>query len=366
MQTELLDPPNWFPSPTSPARPGPTEMERAFYAKDASFDGLFYTAVRTTGIFCRPSCPATPLRENVEFFPTLREAHFAGYRPCKRCRPEEAAGAPAEWVARLEAALEREPDLPVDRALLSRCGVTPEQARRWFQTHRGMTLAEWVRARRLARAFTQIRNGQPLSDVALDNGWTSPSGFQEAFAKTFGVTPSKAEAGGFIAAQLIESPLGPLLACATDDGAVLLEFTDRRMLPTSYQAVRDEFDLPVLPTPNQHTTALAEELRRYFAGALQEFRTPIVMRGTAGQRRTWEELRRIPYGETVSYAELAHRVGNDNAMRAVARANGANCIGIVIPCHRVIGKDGTLTGYGGGLWRKRLLLELERTGRLPS
>ena len=346
------------------------EMERAFYAKDASFDGVFYVAVKTTGIFCRPSCSAKPKRENVEFFATMRDAIFAGYRPCKRCHPTETNGAPPRWVAELQARIEASPETKITASDLRTLGVSPERARRWFLEHYGMTFAEWQRGRRLAEAFTQIRNGSPLDDVVFANGYESHSGFRDAFTKTFGATPGDVGAsrshGEFIAAQFIETPLGPLLTAAVNDAVCFVEFSDRRMLEYNYQVIRKRFGLPVLPRTNEALEKLRAELDCYFRGIQKNFSSALAMRGTPFQERVWTELQNIPHGETISYQALAERIGEPSAVRAVARANGSNRISILIPCHRVVGKDGELTGYGGGLWRKRLLLELERTGRLPG
>lgn len=348
------------------------EMERALYTKDASYDGVFFAAVHTTGIFCRPSCPAMkPKRENVEYFLSMREAIFAGYRPCKRCHPTEVNGAPPPWANELMQRVERAPDEKITAREMQTLGVTPERARRWFLDHYGMTFAEWQRGKRLAEAFTQIRNGEPLDDVVFANGYESHSGFRDAFSKTFGAPPMQARhaaaaSGAYIAAQFIESPLGPLLAAATRDGICFLEFSDRRMLEYNYKQIRKRFGLPILPTTNDALEKLRAELNCYFQGKQKNFTTRLAMNGTPFQERVWNELQEIPHGETISYQELGARIGQPTAVRAVARANGANRISILIPCHRVIGKDGELTGYGGGLWRKRLLLELERTGHLPG
>jgi AraC family transcriptional regulator of adaptative response/methylated-DNA-[protein]-cysteine methyltransferase len=165
---------------------------------------------------------------------------------------------------------------------------------------------------------------------------------------------------------MLESPLGPLLAGAGDDGVCLLEFTDRRMLEHNFETMRRLFGCPVVPGTHPLLDQLREELADYFGGKRLSFSVPLAARGTPFQEKVWQSLRGIPFGETISYDELARRIGQPTAQRAVARANGMNRICVLIPCHRVIGKDGTLTGYGGGLWRKRLLLELEKTGALPG
>lgn len=346
--------------------PSGAEMEQAVQQKDASYDGVFFVAVRTTGIFCRPSCPARSKPENNEFFFTIRDAIFAGYRPCKRCRPIEVYGAQPDWVVALMQKIDAAPHTKITAADLHALGISPERARRWFREHYGMTFAEWCRGRRLADAFTQIRQGAQLDDAIFANGYESHSGFREAFSKTFGVPPGQSQASDYIAVQMLETPLGQLLVGAVQDGICLVEFTDRRMLEHNYTTIRERFGYPLLPVTNGAIEQLRDELARYFTGNLTEFTVPLIPHGTPFQERVWAELRRIPHSKTLSYDELADRIGQPTAVRAVARANGMNRISILIPCHRVIGKDGQLTGYGGGLWRKRLLLELERTGTLPG
>jgi AraC family transcriptional regulator, regulatory protein of adaptative response / methylated-DNA-[protein]-cysteine methyltransferase len=346
--------------------PSRTEMEQAFYSKDADYDGVFFVGVQTTGIFCRPSCPSRPQPENIEFFSTLREAIAAGYRPCKRCHPTEAYGTPPAWVTALIQQVEAAPHAKITAAELQLLGISPEQARRWFRDHYGMTFSEWCRSQRLANAFTHIRNGASLDDVVLSNGYESYSGFREAFGKTFGMPPGQEQTGDFVAVQQLETPLGVLLVGAVREGICLVEYSDRRMLEQNYATLRQQFGYPVLPVAHPHIDHLRQELSQYFAGTLTQFTVPVVIRGTAFQEKVWLALQQIPYGKTIAYDQLAQNIGQPTAMRAVARANSMNRISILIPCHRVIGKDGQLTGYGGGLWRKRLLLELERTGRLPG
>jgi AraC family transcriptional regulator of adaptative response/methylated-DNA-[protein]-cysteine methyltransferase len=203
-----------------------------------------------------------------------------------------------------------------------------------------------------------------LDDVILESGFESHSGFRDAFNRTFGQAPGHArQAGAGVVIAMLESPLGPLLAAASDEGLCLLEYTDRRMLATNLASLPKHLGCAVVPGEQKWLTRLRHELGEYFAGERREFTVPLAPRGTAFQERVWRELRLVPHGETISYEELARRIGQPSARRAVARANGMNRICILIPCHRVIGKDGSLTGYGGGLWRKRLLLELERTHR---
>jgi AraC family transcriptional regulator of adaptative response/methylated-DNA-[protein]-cysteine methyltransferase len=330
-------------------------------ASDSSYDGIFVTAVRTTGIFCRPSCRARkPLPSNVEFFGSIREALFAGYRPCRRCQPAVAAGTTPEWARRLIAAVEEEPDRRMRDADLLQFGVDPARARRYFQEHYGMTFQAYCRGRRLSGALRQLRQGEALDDVALGTGWESHSGFRDAFARTFGTAPGRGRETACVMTAAIDTPLGPMIAGATEAGLCLLEFTDRRMLEAQITRLSALLKLPLVPGEHQYLAQTRGELDRYFAGTLDTFEVPLVFRGTPFEERVWHELTRIPYGETVSYAQLATRVQAPGAQRAVGRANGMNRIAIVIPCHRVVNSDGKLGGYGGGLWRKHWLLSLER------
>ncbi|MBM3819722.1 MAG: methylated-DNA--[protein]-cysteine S-methyltransferase [Acidimicrobiia bacterium] len=343
-----------------PPRP---EMERAFLGSDASYDGIFFTGVRTTGIFCRPSCRARkPLPSNVEFFGSIKEALFAGYRPCRRCHPATPAGSTPEWVKKLLNAVDEDPNRRLRDGDLRRFGVDPARVRRYFLEHYGMTFHAYCRGRRLSGALRQLRSGGDLDDVALGTGWESHSGFREAFAKTFNASPGQAASGrkDCVITTAIETPLGAILAGATDEGLCLLEFPDRRMLEGQLERLERLLRMPLVPGEHPHLAKAREELGRYFEGTLKDFTVPLVFRGTEFEERVWRELVTIPYGQTISYAELANRVGSPGAQRAVGRANGMNRISIVIPCHRVVNADGKLGGYGGGLWRKHWLLALER------
>ncbi len=342
-----------------------SEMIGAWQRRDASYDGVFFFGVKTTGIFCRPSCPSRPKREHLEFFINCGEAVRAGYRPCKRCQPELAGGQPPEWVARLMERAATSPDERLGARDLRSLGVPPERARRWFQKHHGMTFAAWCRGLRLSRAFTQIRSGIPMDDVVLSHGFESHSGFRTAFTRTFGKAPGKIRGDDCLRVTLLETPLGPMLAAGNNESVCQLEFADRRGLEKSYEEMRRRFALPVLPGENEVLRQLRGELQEYFFGKRREFTVPLALRGTDFEQRVWRELQRIPFGKTANYETVAKKIGAPTAVRAVARANGANRLYLLIPCHRVIAKDGALSGYGGGVWRKRLLIELERTGKLP-
>jgi len=333
-------------------------MERAYRGSDASYDGVFYLGVRTTGVFCRPSCPARkPKPENVEFFPQAKDALFAGFRPCLRCRPLDSDEAPP-WVSRLLTRVEGRPDTRITERDLRSMGIDPARVRRYFATRYGLTFQAYCRARRLAGAFERIRQGGSLDDAVFDTGYQSHSGFRDAFQKMFGQTPGRADADCVRVAWL-DTPLGPMIAGATDAGLCLLEYTDRRMLERQFEGLRRRFPSGLVPATHPHLTTIQMELAEYFAGTRRHFSVPVDARGTVFEMRVWEALTGIPYGETRSYADIARQVGSPAAVRAVGRANGMNAVAIVVPCHRVVNKNGALGGYGGGLWRKRRLLHLE-------
>ncbi len=344
--------------------PPPDEMRHAYLTRDASYDGIFLLGVRSTGIFCRPSCGARkPKPSNVEFFQTAREALFAGYRPCKRCRPMSAVGSSPAWVEQLLTEVERDPAQRISDAAIRRLGIEPSRARRYFQKHFGMTFQTYCRGRRLGSALREIRNGARLDDVALGHGFESHSGFREAFARAFGTPPGKARSTESILFTWIESPLGALVAGATADALVLLEFTDRRMLAAQIATLFRLFRRPIVPGENSILRQLKLELSEYFDGKRKRFTVPIEFPGSEFQEKVWQSLVKIPYGTTLSYAELAKAIGKRNAARAVGHTNGLNRLAIVVPCHRVVNKGGKLGGYGGGVWRKQALLELERGER---
>ncbi len=347
--------------------PSSDTMYRAFLDRDSAFDGVFVTAVRTTGIFCRPTCTAKrPRRENIEFFPSTREALAAGYRPCLRCRPMEPRGAVPEWLRPILAEVERDPARRWTEQDLRDRGLDPIRVRRWFKTHHGMTFHAYQRSRRLGLALANIGHGADLTEAAYDHGYESPSAFRDAFAKVFGDAPGRSRAVTLVVTTRLTSPLGPMIAAATDEGVCLLEFSDRRMLPTQIARLQKLLNAKFAPGRNPHLARLEAELERYFAGTLREFTVPLVVPGTEFQRAVWAALQRVPSGETRSYEWLARELGRPSAVRAVGHANGDNRIGIVIPCHRIVGKDGRLVGYGGGLWRKEALLTLERAAVPPG
>ncbi|HEX5136686.1 MAG TPA: methylated-DNA--[protein]-cysteine S-methyltransferase [Planctomycetota bacterium] len=343
------------------ALPSPSEMQRALTARDPSYDGVFFTGVRTTGIFCRPTCPARrPRPENVEFFATAHDALLAGFRPCLRCRPMEPAGERPQWLAPLLDEVEKDPSRRWrDRDLRAR-GLEPGRVRRWFVNHHRLTFQAYSRARRLSVALGRIREGGDVTGAAFASGYDSLSGFHEAFRNLVGKSPTKAKDASLLSVTRIPTPLGPMIAAADERALFLLEFADRHMLETQLRTLRRRLGCAFAPGSNGVLKQTADELAEYFAGRRRSFGVPLQTPGTSFQNLIWDKLARIPGGETVTYGGLARAIGRAAAVRAVAKAVGDNRIAILVPCHRVVGSDGNLTGYGGGLWRKRRLLELER------
>jgi|SRR5215471_240784 len=343
--------------------PSTTEMYRALVERDGSFEGLFYACVKTTGIFCRPTCHARkPKPENVEFAPTVQEALHRGYRPCQVCEPMAAGPSAPNWLAPLVDEIRRHPDLKLRDHDLRARGLDPVQVRRTFKRSFGMTFQAYQRAVRLGTAMKALHGGAPTLDAGMDAGFESDSGFRDAFARVFGDAPGRARGTALLTATWIETPLGPMLAIAGDGGLELLEFVDRRGLETELRELGRTLKGAIVPGEHAILTKTADQLREYFAGARRTFDIPLKLQGSAFQLAAWRALCEIPYGETRSYSDMARRVGSANAVRAIGRVNGQNRIAVVVPCHRVIRADGSLCGYGGGKWRKQWLLDHERAG----
>jgi AraC family transcriptional regulator of adaptative response/methylated-DNA-[protein]-cysteine methyltransferase len=332
----------------------------ALLGRNADYDGVFYVGVRTTGIFCRPTCPARkPKRENCEFFADAQTALLAAYRPCARCRPLSHPNETSDVVRRLIEAVEREPHRRWRDADFDALAVHASTARRQFQKRFGMTFVEYARARRLGSAFKAIRSGERVIDAQLDAGFDSGSGFRDAFARIMGAPPASRATRALFAAW-IDTPVGPMTAIADERALYLLEFVDRRGLEREIERLRVKQKAGIAPGRTAPIVQIERELASYFAGRSTTFETPLECDGSPFQKAVWDALKTIPPGETWSYAQLARAVGRPRAVRAVGTANGANTLAIVIPCHRVINANGELGGYGGGLPRKRWLLEHER------
>jgi len=273
------------------------------------------------------------------------------------------AGSPPLWLRALLDAVDKEPGSRWTDSDIRALRLHPDRVRRWFRKNHGMTFHAYARARRLGLALGQIRDGASVVSAALDNGYDSLSGFNDAFRSLIGTSPTIAEGTTVIHITRITTPLGSMTAGATENALCLLEFTDRRMLELQLRRVRKHFDALLIPGMNSILEQATSELNAYFAGTLHRFTVPIATPGSPFQQSVWTRLLRIPYGATASYRDIAVDLGMPKSIRAVARANGDNRIAIIVPCHRVIGSEGNLTGYGGGLWRKQRLLEIEGKNR---
>jgi AraC family transcriptional regulator of adaptative response/methylated-DNA-[protein]-cysteine methyltransferase len=328
----------------------------AFMRRDRSWDGRVIGAVKTTGIYCKPSCPAKrPKREHVEFFATGDEARAAGFRPCLRCKPDEVGrdrAAIAEAVKFIEAAEEA----PTLVEIASAVGYAPHHFQRLFKRDLGVSPAQYARALRNRRTEMALKANERVTDAVYDAGYAGPSSFYSDAKERLGMTPSAWRDGGrgeTIRWTQFDSPLGNMLIAATGRGICRLTFDD------SEASLRRLF-------PNATIVEDAGSLKELVDGALAAIERPLAARdlpidvaGTAFQEAVWRELRKIPPGETRSYAEIAAAIGQPKAVRAVGTANGDNHVAVLIPCHRVIRSDGSLGGYAGGLDRKRKLLESE-------
>ena len=337
------------------------QMYRASYEKNSDFEGVFWMAVKTTGIFCRPTCTARkPKPENVEFLDNTKDAIQKGYRPCKVCKPLVNPDETPLDIRKLLIELSENPGLKLKDVDLVERGLQPITVKRWFLKHHGMTFHTFQRMFKINSAFKKLQQGENVLDVALDNGYESLSGFNDSFKNVFGVSPKNSKMEKIVDLKRIETPLGTMIACANENGICMLEFSDRKALPTELKEISKHFDANIVQGENPHFKTLEKELEEYFEGKLKDFTVPLAPVGTDFQKKVWEILRTIPYGTTRTYQQQADILGNPKAVRAVANANGLNKISIIIPCHRVIGSNGTLTGYGGGIWRKQKLLELEK------
>jgi AraC family transcriptional regulator, regulatory protein of adaptative response / methylated-DNA-[protein]-cysteine methyltransferase len=328
----------------------------AFMRRDRSWDGRVIGAVKTTGIYCKPSCPAKrPKREHVEFFPSAEQARAAGYRSCLRCKPDE-VGRDREAVAKAVRIIDQAEEVPSLAELAAAVGYAPHHFQRIFKRDLGVSPAEYARALRNRRGEAALSANGRVTDAVYDAGYSGPSSFYSDAKERLGMTPSAWRNGGqgeTIRWTHFDSPLGQMLIAATGKGICRLTFDD------SEASLRRLF-------PNATIVEDGGGLRELVEGALAAIDSPLAARelpidvaGTAFQEAVWRELRKIPPGETRSYAQIAAAIGQPKAVRAVGTANGDNHVAVLIPCHRVIRSDGTLGGYAGGLDRKRKLLAAE-------
>lgn len=332
----------------------------ALVARDSGLDGRAFVGVRTTGIFCRLTCPARkPKRENCVFFENVGGCLDAGFRPCRRCQPLRPAGELEPVIRTLVDELERDPSAGWSEQRLVEMGFDPSTVRRRFRHQFGITFLEMARLRRVRAGVTTLTRGDKVIEAQLDAGFESASGFRSALAKHLNIAPSALTRATPLRASWIDTPVGAMIAASDDAALFVLEFYDCKDLPRELSRLQKEHG-PISIGQSSVGEQIAQELDDYFAGRLQHFKTPVAGLGSDFTQSVWRELQAIPYGATQSYGELARRIGNAKASRAVARANGSNPIAVVVPCHRVIAADGSLSGYAGGRWRKRWLLDHER------
>ncbi|MCF6765070.1 trifunctional transcriptional activator/DNA repair protein Ada/methylated-DNA--[protein]-cysteine S-methyltransferase [Thiotrichales bacterium 19S3-7] len=333
---------------------------QALIEKNAKYDGLFYVGVKTTGIFCHASCPAKkPNFENCEFFETAKEALLAAYRPCQRCKPLLPPHQMSSVIKKLIEVVEKDPTKRWKDEDFRAIGVDESTARRQFKKRFNMTFIEYARSRRMGLAMKQIKLGASVIDSQLEAGYDSASGFCDAFSKIMGTVPNRTD-GKVLSASWIDSPLGPMIAIADNDYLYLLEFIERRGLEREIERLRKRLKLGVIPGSTKIIEQIKSELMAYFSAKSFKFITPIYLLGSEFQKKVWHTLQEIQPGKTLSYLEVAKAIDHPKAFRAVANANGANQLAIIIPCHRVINANGALGGYGGGISRKDWLLKHEK------
>lgn len=336
------------------------EYYRALIDKNTAYEGVFYVAVKTTGVFCRPTCSARkPKFENCEFYKTAKEALLASFRPCQRCQPLSHPNQVSTVVTMLIKAIEANPEKRWKDVDFRGMSTDASTARRQFKKRFGMTFVEYARARRMGLALKHIKEGNPVIDAQLNTGYESSSGFRDAFSRIMGKTPTRANHLVLKAAWL-DTKLGPMIAIADDAALYLLEFVDRRGLENEVKRLREKLKAAIIPGETSIIKSIESELVDYFDKGRWVFKTPLYLLGSVFQKNVWQELQKIPPGETRSYLEIAIALKAPTAFRAVARANGANQLAIIVPCHRVINASGELGGYGGGVARKLWLLEHER------
>ncbi len=336
---------------------------RAVTTNDARFDGAFYLGVKTTGIYCRPSCRArTPKRENVAFFASWADAESSGLRACLRCRPKNVMTADPriEKILRVCELLESEEGFSLE-SLAADVGLSPYHLQRSFKEIIGVSPKKYSEAKRMERFKTELREGCDVTAAMYDAGFGSSSRLYENASNDMGMTPATYKKGGkgvTINYSITECELGRILVARTIRGLCNVAFADddsslEENLKREYPNAEIVKDAKVLKR-------FVEEILKHLAGEKKRLDLPLDIQATAFQMRVWELLRKIPYGETVTYSQIAERLGDRNKVRAVAQACADSRLAVVIPCHRVVGKDGSLTGYKWGIERKRTLLQKEK------
>lgn len=334
---------------------------KALIDRDESYIGIFFVGVKTTLVFCIATCRARkPKFENVEFYTSFKEALDNGYRPCKICKPTENANKAPDQVEKAIQLVKGNPKEKISDYQLKQLEISPVIVRRWFKKHYGMTFQAFQRMYRINNAYEELKKGKNTTNTAFDSGYESLSGFGYTFKKIIGKSPQNSSEKQIILISRLTTPLGPMFVCATENGICLLEFVDRKMLETEFKDLQKRLNAQILTGENNHIKQAKKEIEEYFRGTRKQFDVHLETPGTYFQNLVWNCLKTIEFGTTSSYQVQAEKLNKPKAVRAVAKANGYNRISIIIPCHRVIGKNGNLTGYGGGIERKKWLLAHEQ------
>ena len=335
----------------------------AVAARDGQADGSFVYAVTTTGVYCRPSCGArTPRPEHVEFHATPALARAAGFRPCKRCRPDDAPPAQrnAELVARLCRFIDDSDGIPSLALLAQQAGMSPHHLHRIFRAVTGLTPRAYAQARRSQRMRSELVAAPSVTDAIYCAGYSSPGRFYEQSNGMLGMRPTEYRAGGEnvdIRFAVGQCSLGAILVAASGRGVCAIALGDDA--DRLVRDLQDRFPRAALVGADAAFERLVAQVVGFVEAPSLGLDLPLDLRGTAFQQRVWQALRRVPAGRTVSYAELARSIGAPRAVRAVAGACAANTLAVAIPCHRVVCSDGSMSGYRWGVERKRALIERE-------
>ena len=341
--------------------PDPATLYDALLKRDPAYEGRAYVAISSTGVFCRLTCPARkPRPENCTFYASVSECIGAGFRACKRCHPLAPAAESEPAIKTLLTALAERRGYRWSEPDIIHMGLDPSTVRRAFNRHFGMTFLEMARLERLRNGHVALAGGGRVIDAQMDAGFNSAGAFRDAFARLMGQSPGSFATDALVKADYIDTPLGAMIALCDQTHLHLLEFADRKALPTELRRMHQVFKGRIGIGRHGPMKRLEAELEAYFSGRSADFSVPLAFHGSDFTKTVWHALVLIPAGETRSYSRIAGDIGRPGAVRAVARANGANQIALLVPCHRVLGADGSLTGYGGGLWRKQKLIEIER------
>jgi AraC family transcriptional regulator of adaptative response/methylated-DNA-[protein]-cysteine methyltransferase len=331
-------------------------------ARDSGFDDAFVYSVATTGVYCRPSCPSRRAnRANVEFHASAADAKRAGFRPCKRCKPDEPS-LRAEHAAKVAKAcrlIEQADEAPKLEEISASVGLSPYHFHRIFKSIAGLTPKAYATAYRNKQVRDKLSRSKSVTEAIYGSGYKSNGRFYATATDVLGMTPSAYRSGGDraeISFAIGECSLGGILVASTQKGICAIFFGEPASLKRDLQK---QFPRAQLVPADRDFEQITAKVIAFVEEPRIGLDLPLDVRGTAFQHRVWEELRRIPLGSTASYAEVAKRIGQPSAVRAVARACATNHIAVAIPCHRVVGSDGSLTGYRGGVHRKRALLDRE-------